>query len=296
MIGYSISRAGSEDVLRVYSSDYFDACVTDPPYGQGMEHWDKDVPPAEMWAEILRTLKPGAYCLSFCSTQLYHRMATKMEDAGFIIQDQIMWMITTKMAKKNKLKPAYEPIAVAQKPISEKSMKANYEKWGTGYINTDNARVPWEGEPPKGWVKDGHKRRHFGKDGNTKGNRETNGTVDANPNGRYPSNIIGYFDNPDHQKYFYAPRVSSKERGEYNDHPTPKPISLMRYLVRIYSPSKGLVLDPFLGSGSTGIGAIQEGRSFVGIEKESCYAEIAERRIQDHCGHLGFDKLFAYES
>lgn len=295
VIEYSISRGGSEDILRVYSPDYFDACVTDPPYGQNMEHWDSDVPPTTLWKEVFRVLKPGAFCLAFCSTQLVHRMATRIEDAGFLIQDQIAWIVTTKMAKANRLKPAYEPIVVAQKPV-EGSFEKNWNKWGTGYINIERARIPWDKEPPKGWVKGGHKRRHFGKEGETRGSQWTEGREDANPNGRYPSNLLGYLDDPEHQKYFYAPRVSSKERGEYNDHPTPKPISLMRYLVRIYSPSKGLVLDPFLGSGSTGIGAIQEGRSFVGIEKEDHYADIAERRMQDHCdGHITFDKLFDYE-
>ena len=121
-------------------------------------------------------------------------------------------------------------------------------------------------------------------------------TEDANPNGRYPNNIIGYFDEPAHQKYFYAPRASRKERGEYNDHPTPKPISLMRYLCRVYAPKGGLVLDPFLGSGSTGIGALQEGCNFVGIDMNQHYVNISEQRIKDHYVNTEhIEKLFEYE-
>ena len=272
------------DSLREMDENSIDNCITDPPYGMGMEHWDHAVPTTEIWQQVLRVLKPGGFCLSFCSPQLYHRMATAVEDAGFDIKDQIMWMITTKMPKKNRLKPAHEPIVVAQKPFKG-SIKANFEEWGVGPIDTDSTRVPWEGKPPTGWVKGGIQRRTFGKDGKTTGTQKEFGKEDANPAGRYPSNIIGQVQE-EHQKYFYAPRVTRKERGEYNNHPTPKPISLMAYLVKIYCPPESVVLDPFCGSGSTGIGALLEGRAFLGIESEEKYLKISERRIQDHCGHI----------
>jgi site-specific DNA-methyltransferase (adenine-specific) len=90
--------------------------------------------------------------------------------------------------------------------------------------------------------------------------------------------------------------VTRKEKGEYNDHPTVKPINLMRYLVRIYTPPKGTVLDPFNGTGTTGIASIQEGRSYVGIELSEHYREISEKRIKDHTKNTkNFGKLFEYE-
>jgi site-specific DNA-methyltransferase (adenine-specific) len=189
-------------------------------------------------------------------------------------------MITTKMPKKNRLKQAHEPIVVAQKPFTG-SIQNNFDKWGVGKIDVENTRVPWDGKPPTGWVKDGHKRRTFGKDGKTTGTQKEFGKVDANPKGRYPSNIIGEV-MPEHQKYFYAPRVTRKERGEYNDHPTPKPISLMSYLVKVYCPEGCTVLDPFCGSGSTGIGAVLEGRDFIGVEMEQHYCDISEKRIEEY--------------
>lgn len=290
---YQILCGNNIDLLQSLEENSIDVCITDPPYGMeiaGMG-WDKDVPPSETWKEVLRVLKPGAWCLSFCSPELYHRMATKMEDGGFIIKDQIMWMITTKMAKANKLKPAHEPIAVAQKPISEKTIKENIERWGTGTINIDGTRIPWDGNPPKGWTAGGHNRRSFG-DQVERSVDQQNEKVDANPEGRYPSNIIGYVE-PEHQKYFYAPRVTRKERGEYNDHPTPKPISLMRYLIKVYTPDGGRVLDPFNGSGSTGIASIQENKSYTGMDLSQHYCDITERRIQDHCTEeLGTDSIF----
>lgn len=272
-----------------------DACITDPPYGMEIAGvgWDHNVPPRATWEAAYRAMKPGAFLLSFCAPEFYHRMAVAVEDAGFRPIDMIVWMVTTKMAKTNRLKPAHEPIFVAQKPL-DGTIEKNLEKWGCGKINIDRARVPWEGKPPTGWVKGGSKRRAFGGKVD-KAADQKNETEDANPNGRYPSNIIGHFDDADHQKYFYAPRATRKERGEYNDHPTPKPISLMRYLCRVYAPKNGLVLDPFNGSGSTGIAALQEGMDFIGIDMDQHYCDIAERRIQDHWLNQPVDKLFDYE-
>lgn len=81
-------------------------------------------------------------------------------------------------------------------------------------------------------------------------------------------------------RFFYCAKASRKERGEGNNHPTVKPISLMRYLVRLVSPKGGIVLDPFCGSGSTGVAAIMEGARFIGIEREPQYAKIARERIE----------------
>ena len=276
---YSISSGDCQQVLSSYGEDFFHSCITDPPYGMGMDHWDHSVPGVDIWREVFRTLRPGAFCLAFCSPELYHRLACNVEDAGFIIKDQIMWMTTTKMVKYNRLKPAHEPIVVAQKPYKG-TLQNNFEKWGCGLIDTENTRIPWDKKPPTGWVKDGAKRRTFGRDGKTTGTQEEFGTVDANPDGRYPSNIIGEV-LPEHQKYFYAPRATRKEKGLDNDHPTVKPIDLMAYLIKVYSPKETTVLDPFCGSGSTGVAALQENRKFVGIDLSSHYVDISTKRCAD---------------
>lgn len=275
---YSILNGECSAVLSTMDENSIHACITDPPYGMGMDVWDHSVPTVDIWKEVYRVLKPGAFCLSFCSPELYHRMAVAVEDAGFLIKDQIMWMTTTKMPKHNRLKPAHEPIVVAQKPFKG-TIKDNHEKWGCGMIDTTTTRIPWDKKPPTGWVKDGGKRRTFGKEGKTTGTQKEFGTVDANPDGRYPSNIIGDVQ-PEHQKYFYAPRATRKEKGEYNNHPTVKPISLMSYLVRIYAPEGSTVLDPFCGSGTTGIASISENREFIGIDMSPEYVTIANKRCE----------------
>lgn len=281
--------------MKLMPDNSIDACITDPPYGMEIAGvgWDHNVPPVDTWKEVYRVLKPGAFVLSFCAPEFYHRMAVAVEDAGFLPKDMVVWMVTTKMAKANRMKPAHEPIFVAQKPL-DGTIEKNFETWGCGKINTTTTRVPWDGKPPTGWIKGGSQRRAFGGDV-AKVDKASKETEDANPNGRYPSNIIGHFDESEHQKYFYAPRATRKERGEYNDHPTPKPIALMRYLCRVYAPKNGLVLDPFLGSGSTGIGALQEGCDFVGVDMSQHYVDIATRRINDHYDSQVFEKLFDYE-
>jgi len=295
---YNLLCGDNVELLQDMEENSVDLIVTDPPYGMDIAGvgWDRNVPPSSTWEQALRVLKPGGWALSFCSPELYHRMAVNMEDGGFDIRDQVIWMITTKMAKANKLKPAHEPIAIAQKPISEKTIKANIERWGTGTINIEGNRVPWEGKPPTGWHSDGAKRRAFGQDVIKSTEQETT-KVDANPNGRYPSNIIGHFDNIEHQKYFYAPRVTRKERGEYNTHPTPKPIDLMRWLINVYAPGEdSVVLDPFNGSGSTGIAALKLGHEYIGMDLSQEYITISERRINDMVSDNAdaFEKLFKF--
>jgi site-specific DNA-methyltransferase (adenine-specific) len=101
------------------------------------------------------------------------------------------------------------------------------------------------------------------------------GADKATPDGMDP----GYGDSGSAARFFYCAKTSKKERGEGNNHPTVKPIALMTYLCRLVTPPGGIVLDPFMGSGSTGIAALQEGFDFIGIERDPEYLAIAEARI-----------------
>lgn len=91
----------------------------------------------------------------------------------------------------------------------------------------------------------------------------------------------GYSDSGSAARFFYVPKASRADRGEGNDHPTVKPTDLMAYLCRLVTPPGGVVLDPFLGSGSTGKAAMLEGFKFIGIEREVSYFSIAEARIEE---------------
>lgn len=119
----------------------------------------------------------------------------------------------------------------------------------------------------------------YGKQGNQKCHTGDNGIY-----GHYEQRDTPMFprnDSGSAARFFYCAKASRSERGEGNVHPTVKPIALMRYLVRLVTRKGGLVLDPFMGSGTTGIAAIQEGMEFVGIERDPHYHEIASRRIAE---------------
>jgi site-specific DNA-methyltransferase (adenine-specific) len=91
--------------------------------------------------------------------------------------------------------------------------------------------------------------------------------------------VIGYGDSGSAARFFYCAKASKADRGGENTHPTVKPTELMRYLCRLVTPPGGVVLDPFMGSGSTGKAAALEGFRFIGIEREAEYLEIARGRI-----------------
>lgn len=81
-------------------------------------------------------------------------------------------------------------------------------------------------------------------------------------------------------RFFYVAKASKKDKGADNTHPTVKSQALMSYLINMITPPDGIVLDPFMGSGTTGVAAIKNGFAFIGIEKETEYYTISEKRIQ----------------
>jgi site-specific DNA-methyltransferase (adenine-specific) len=164
---FTLHHGDCLDVLRGMPDASVDAVVTDPPYGLSFmgKRWDYDVPTVAIWSECLRVLKPGGHLLSFGGSRTYHRMAVNVEDAGFEIRDQVMWVYGSGFPKSHNiskaidkmagaerevqqwdgwgsaLKPAHEPIVMARKPLGEKTLAANVLKHGTGGINVDGCRV-----------------------------------------------------------------------------------------------------------------------------------------------------------
>jgi site-specific DNA-methyltransferase (adenine-specific) len=197
------------------------------------------------------------------------------------------------------LKPAHEPIVLARKP-TKLSFAKNVETWGTGALNINATRIGnFIPTQPSTGTNVIHRE--------LEGSDESN-AIDGIPNtvGRFPSNVIGEFPD-DIQKYFYCPKVSRKERHvgfdsadtTGNNHPTVKPIALMEYLIKLVTPAGGLVLDPFNGSGSTGMAAVELGCEYIGIELDPNYVKIAETRIsawqtRDQADNT-FEELFEEE-
>jgi len=274
------------EVLKTLESDSVDSVVTDPPYGISfLNHkWDYDVPSVEVWEECLRVLKPGGHLLSFSSARTYHRIASLIEDAGFDIRDQIMWVYGQGMPKGKNLKPAHEPIVVARKPIKG-TLKANYEAYGTGYLNTEESKVGLR--HPANLIHDGDEEviaMFPEKAGALFSATRSVATKGGSGNSLMgPERSVGEgngaIDEPGSAaRFFYCAKPSRTERKN-NPHPTVKPIKLMQYLCRLVTPAGGVVLDPYLGSGSTLVAASNEGLDGIGIELNPDYFATAQSRI-----------------
>jgi site-specific DNA-methyltransferase (adenine-specific) len=223
------------------------------------------------------------------------------------------------------LKPAFEPIVVARKPLSERTVAANVLRWGTGALNIDACRI--EGIPPSvpqpdfsqvagrstrldASARNGEMSQSSGRwpanvaldeeaaalldeqtgkltsgDGNTRRKvHETNAM--AGTLGMLDREEVSYGDTGGASRFFYVAKAGKKERnrglaeGEKNDHPTVKPVALLRWLCRLVTAPGGRILDPFAGSGSAGVAALQEHFEYVGIEKEPAYSAIAVARLR----------------
>jgi hypothetical protein len=362
--------------------------------------WDSGLPSSDLWSLLLRKAKPGAHLVAFGSPRTFHRLACAVEDAGWEIRDQLMWLYGTGMPKslnlgkaidkmdageeqtKRKLrfthwvrstgvtgaqidaatntnmgghyttaasqpaimtrehleacralfrevpewverecdirsvesqnsarrpvigqhkkrvrfapgadesygtytggdtrrttaatelarqwegwgttlKPAWEPILLARKPL-DGTVAQNVIKYGTGALNIAACRI--------------------------------DGAADGDLPDRWPANLVldesaaAMLDeqSPNASRFFYCPKASLAERsiglpeGEKNGHPTVKPVALMSWLIRLVTQSGGLVCDPFMGSGSTGVAALAEGFRFLGIEQDAESHHTAAHRI-----------------
>lgn len=275
-----------------------DAIVTDPPYGLGFmgREWDA-LPPGREWAEACRrVLKPGAHLVAFGGTRTWHRLVCSLEDAGFEVRDTLVWLHGNGMPKSRALlKPAWEPATLCRVPL-EAPLAQNVTAWGTGTLNLDACR-PASGRWPANVVVDPDAAAaidaHAGERSTSSGRIARNADADGRHSyGTFAGGVdgVGYGDYGGPARFYYCAKAAPAERGDGNDHPTVKPLDLMRWLVRLVVPAGGVVLDPFAGSGSTLVAATMEGVESVGIERDAHYCEVARRRC---AGVLSEPRLFA---
>jgi site-specific DNA-methyltransferase (adenine-specific) len=398
--------------MKAMPDNFIDSIVTDPPYELGFmgKSWDSSgiAFNVEVWTEALRVLKPGGHLIAFSGSRTYHRMAVAIEDAGFEIRDQIMWVYGSGFPKSmdiskaidkasgfvgdvigtekvdigmqggsmhagrsrnviereitsssdeakqwqgwgTALKPAHEPMVLARKPVIG-TIANNVLTYGVGGLNIDGSRVGSEGggnscaggddcqcannneifsatkHPIRVEGNQGRFPANFIHDGSdevvelfpaVKGaTSRTNASQEASNNAMFGGGFAGavYDDglNTSAARFFYCAKTSKRDRNEgldefeevrdhdgraegkvggnnprnrtnaakLNHHPTVKPTSLMQYLVKLVTPAGGTVLDPFMGSGSTGKACVYEGFNFIGIDQSDEYVEIARARIE----------------
>jgi site-specific DNA-methyltransferase (adenine-specific) len=225
------------------------------------------------------------------------------------------------------LKPAFEPIVVARKPLIG-TVAQNVLTHGTGALNIDACRIGMSDDDRNKiekatWVARDLDRKAYG----TYGTDGTDQPMATHPAGRWPANIAldataaeildeqsgerastpfkatttgaqagrqhvsfadleysgrGYTDTGGASRFFYTAKASRQDRntsGADNTHPTVKPTELMRWLIRLVTPPSGIILDPFGGSGSTGVAARAENVRCILIERETEYLEIIRNRL-----------------
>jgi DNA modification methylase len=261
-------------------------------------------------AQARRVLRPGGHLVCFGATRTFHRLVAGVEDAGLEIRDTLLWLHGAGVPKSRlllgglgtALKPAYEPILLARAPLQRGlTVLGNVERHGAGALNIDATRPLRPARTTNAADSPGYWPSHLVLSHQLDCNRDegacTKGCavalIDelASPSAHGPLSRL-----------FYCAKASRAEREagcdrltrsstsifssagglarpRANDHPTVKPLGVMRWLVRLTAPPGGLVLDPFAGSGSTGCAAVLEGRQFVGVEREAQYLPIARARL-----------------
>ena len=185
------------------------------------------------------------------------------------------------------LKPALEPITVARKPFKG-NVANNVLTHGTGAINIDGCRVgDSNGRWPANLIHDGSDEVTelfpYCKPATGRTERADRsfapGTDYQTGTAALERDEVHKDDSGSAARFFYCAKANKKDREDGNSHPTVKPTDLMAYLCRLVTPPDGIVLDPFMGSGSTGKAAVREGFSFIGIERDEEYFEIASSRV-----------------
>jgi DNA modification methylase len=310
---WGLIHADALEMLTRLPERSVDAIVTDPPYGIDFrEAWDgRDIRRAvrrhgerlspgkafarwtQSWAaEALRVLKPGGHMVAFGAPRTFHRLAGGVEDAGLEIRDVLLWMYAQGLPKSRRLpgglatalKPAFEPVLLARRPLDGAVME-NVKAWGTGALNLDAARVGGGGYWPA------HVMFSHAPGCNAVCMADCPaGMIDVARPDLLPSRLFfcakatraereaGCEQLPTRSVQIFTGK-HRPPRNVRNLHPTVKPLSLMRWLVKLTVPPGGVVLDPFAGSASTGAAAMLEGRQFLGIERETEYVSVARARL-----------------
>lgn len=270
--GYTLIPGNCQEALRDYEDGTFSSVVCDPPYGLDMAKWDTCIPAPAVWAEIFRVAAPGAFLLAFGHPRTWHRLACAIEDAGWYYFDTLGWIFGGgKPASRNRLKPAWNPIVLACKGLDALQIEACRvgERWPANIMHDGSPEV----------------LALFPENAGAKAPVLSRGPDQArNCFNAFAGTETGQdiYDEPGSAaRFFYCARASAAERGEGNDCETVKPLDLMQYCVRLVTPPGGCILDPFMGSGTTGVAALEQGFSFVGIDRDPHNFEIAQKRIQE---------------
>ena len=300
-----LNRIICDDVLNVLpniAENSIDIVLTDPPYfldkmdnnwnnekvsNNDNQHTIKSLPAGmkferdqgvrfyewylKISKELFRVIKPGGFFFSFSSPRLYHRMASAVDDSGFEIRDMFMWLYTQNQMKAMSLDHFIEKMNIDEK--SKTKLKKKLNGWKTPQIKSCFEPIVMAQKPTNSTLIRNILDYEVGL-------LNTNVKIGDN---MYPANVFSVEGiNELIDKTFLISKPQKKEKGEFNNHKTVKPLVLCKYLIQLSAYSKNAtVLDPFVGSGTTAIAAKILGRNYIGIDLNIEYVEIAERRLRE---------------
>lgn len=332
-------------VLQETPDNEYHACVTDPPYGlsaqptedvvaclsawirgERYQHgkkgfkgksWDGWVPGPDVWKEVYRTLKPGAFLLAFAGTRTFDLTGIAIRLAGFEVRDEMLWLYRSGFLKTGNIATRIDDelgvdnvAAMRTQPPVGIWLDKNLEKRRLGVkVPTSDiakkwdgwtsalapayepilvARKPCEGRTAANVIKHStgvlnanacapSKEHHLFADQVSAGYLPCNVIIDEEVADSLDNSQIGKGPKP--SRYFYCAKADKQDKGETNTHLTVKPTSLMRYLVRLACMKGGLLLDPFAGSGSTLVACEAEGIRGDGIELDDVHCKIIKDRL-----------------
>ena len=219
--------------------------------------------------EVFRLLKPGGFFYSFSSPRLYHRMASAVDDAGFEIRDCFIWLYTQNQAKAMSLNHFIDKLAVDE--ADKENLKQKLDGWKTPQLKSCFEPIVMAQKPTDGTYLQNILAQEVGLlNTNIKIGQEM-----------FPSNVVSINEiNEEIDKVFLVSKPTKDEKAEYNTHQTVKPLRLCEYLIKLSTFSKdSVVLDPFVGSGTTAVAAKGLERKYIGIDLNPEYVEIAQKRL-----------------
>jgi site-specific DNA-methyltransferase (adenine-specific) len=317
MIEQHLYNGDSAEVLKELKDNSVDMLATDPPYGIEFmgKSWDKVLPPTDIWKECYRVLKPGSFIAVMSSprSDVLYRMIKDLEDAGFDMSfSPIMWtyhsgfpkasdtskMIDKRMGAKGEVIGEYEnsiPQITPWKDVERFESKNQITAPSTDLAKKyEGSKLGFQPKPAVEHI-----------------------IIGMKPHGSksYIDNVLNFEALPDNIKMTYpfiqVPKPAKKEKdlgltgeekevkyratkngtGETskgmerfttlkkNNHPTTKPVKLMSYIITLFTREGDWVIDPFLGSGTSGLASKLLNRNFIGVEREKEYFDICEERL-----------------
>jgi len=289
----TVINADSNEALKMLAPDSIDAVICDPPYGISLPtaHWDDSVlPGVAFWRECCRVLRPGKRLLAFGAARMAHRLAGSIHEAGFEILDMYFWSYTSGVPTSRNISRDLDRMAGVERPIVGYKLQRPLFGGGKAKLNPIYSNEP---------ITELAKRFEGAGTGLRPAHEPI--IVARKPDPTRPQLAVY----PDEQideavwqcglasdmsleeaiqfaPLFVCPKPSGKDRAEGGGHPTMKPIGIMEHLITLVTRMGDVVLDPFAGSGTTGVAAMRLSRGAVLIEMDPHFYRVILARLEKH--------------